>query len=178
MTIGTRIRQARETGPAGKVSRKELAAAAGIAYSTLADIENGYAASTTRLHHIAKRLKISMEWLETGKGQMAEAAQLSQSQAVRLNPVIVRVVAQALRETFHEELGRQYSIEEYPELFAGLYERTVARGDVSGNLVWLGMQIKGLAQQGAPMDERSGVVADGKSDGKGDVKHPRKKARP
>lgn len=177
MTIGTRIRKARESGPAGKVSRKDLAAAAGIAYSTLADIENGYATSTTRLHHIAKRLKVSVEWLETGKGDWAESAPLSQSQPVRLNPVIVRVVARALRETFHEELGRDYSIEEHPELFAGLYERTIARGDVSGNLVWLGMQIRGLAQQGAPTDERSGVVADGKGDGKGDAKHPRKKAR-
>jgi transcriptional regulator with XRE-family HTH domain len=177
MTIGTRIRQARESGPAGKVSRKDLASAAGIAYSTLADIENGYAASTTRLHHIAKRLKVSVEWLETGKGGMSETAPLPQSQSVRLNPVIVRVVAQALRETFHEELGRVYSIEEHPELFAGLYERTAARGDVGGNLVWLGMQIRGLAQQGAPMDERSGVVADGESNGKGDVKHPRKKAK-
>lgn len=70
MTIGERIRQAREHGPVAKVSRKDLAAAAGIAYSTLADVENGFSDSTTALHRIAKRLKVRVEWLETGKGAM------------------------------------------------------------------------------------------------------------
>lgn len=70
MTIGERIRKARAAGPAGKVSRKDLADAAGLAYSTLADIENGNSQSTTALHKIAKRLKIRVEWLETGKGAM------------------------------------------------------------------------------------------------------------
>jgi phage repressor protein C with HTH and peptisase S24 domain len=68
MTIGERIKQGRDTGPAAKVTRKDLAAAAGIAYSTLADIENGYSDSTTALHKIAKRLRVRVEWLETGKG--------------------------------------------------------------------------------------------------------------
>lgn len=44
--------------------------AAGIAYSTLADVENGFSDSTTALHRIAKRLKVRVEWLETGKGPM------------------------------------------------------------------------------------------------------------
>lgn len=74
MTIGERIRQAREHGPAGKVSRKDLAEAAGIAYSTLADVENGLSSSTTALHRIAKRLKVRVEWLETGKGAMEAPA--------------------------------------------------------------------------------------------------------
>lgn len=67
-TIGDRIKKARSEGPSGKVSRKELASAAGIAYSTLADIENGYSTSTTVLHKIAKRLGTRVEWLETGRG--------------------------------------------------------------------------------------------------------------
>lgn len=75
MTIGERIKQARDDGPAGRVSRKDLAAAAGLAYSTLADIENGYSDSTTALHKIAKRLRVRVEWLETGKGPM-EAPEL------------------------------------------------------------------------------------------------------
>lgn len=67
-TIGDRIKRARSERASGKVSRKELASAAGIAYSTLADIENGYSTSTTVLHKIAKRLGTRVEWLETGKG--------------------------------------------------------------------------------------------------------------
>jgi Predicted transcriptional regulator len=70
MTIGERIRLARDHGPAAKVTRKDLATAAGIAYSTLADVENGFSDSTTALHRIAKRLKVRVEWLETGKGVM------------------------------------------------------------------------------------------------------------
>lgn len=73
-TVGDRIRYARDHGPAGKVERKELAAFAGIAYSTLADVENGNSASTTVLHRIAKRLKVRVEWLETGKGKMEDVA--------------------------------------------------------------------------------------------------------
>lgn len=73
-TVGDRIRYARDHGPAGKVKRKELASFAGIAYSTLADVENGNSASTTVLHRIAKRLKVRVEWLETGKGKMEEVA--------------------------------------------------------------------------------------------------------
>lgn len=70
MTIGDRIKQARTDGPAGKVSRKDLAAVVGIAYSTLADIENGYQENTTALHRIARRLGVRVEWLETGRGAM------------------------------------------------------------------------------------------------------------
>lgn len=72
-TIGDRIRHAREHGPSGKVSRKDLATAAGIAYSTLADVENGLSNSTTALHRIAKRLRVRVEWLETGKGPVEAA---------------------------------------------------------------------------------------------------------
>jgi phage repressor protein C with HTH and peptisase S24 domain len=73
MTIGCRIKQARANGPAGKVARKDLAAAADLAYSALADIENGYSDSTTQLHKVAKRLRVRIEWLETGKGAMEAA---------------------------------------------------------------------------------------------------------
>jgi phage repressor protein C with HTH and peptisase S24 domain len=71
-TIGDRIRHARANGPARKVSRRALAEAVGIGYSTLADVENGYSNSTTALHRIAKRLKVRIEWLESGKLPMEE----------------------------------------------------------------------------------------------------------
>lgn len=158
MTIGERIRQAREHGPAAKVSRKDLAAAAGIAYSTLADVENGLSSNTTALHRIARRLKVRVEWLETGKGPM-ESAQDAQSQSVRLDPEIVRDVAQALQEVFREELGREYSITDDPELFVEMYERTVARGEVDSrsNMVWLGARI-GPTRREAISDEQGTSV--------------------
>lgn len=56
-TIGTRIRAERE---AQGIDRKDLAAAAGIAKTTLADLENGRMNTTTALHKIADRLGISV----------------------------------------------------------------------------------------------------------------------
>lgn len=148
MTIGERIRQAREHGPAAKVSRKELAAAAGIAYSTLADVENGLSASTTALHRIAKHLKVRVEWLETGKGAMAH------SQSVRLDPEIVRSVVQVLQQLYEDELHRPYVITEEPDVFVELYQRTIERGSTEGSLFWLGTRVREHAPQGAMGEER------------------------
>lgn len=64
-TIGERIREERE---AQGISREELALAAGIAKTTLADLEVGESKSTTKLHKIANRLGVRAEWLETGSG--------------------------------------------------------------------------------------------------------------
>jgi len=64
-TIGTRIRAERE---AQGVSRAELARSAGIASTTLSDLELGSSKSTTALHKIARRLGVRAEWLETGRG--------------------------------------------------------------------------------------------------------------
>lgn len=64
-TIGQRVRWAREQR---EVERKELAKAAGVSYSMLADLENGKAHTTTKLHKIATRLRVRVEWLENGSG--------------------------------------------------------------------------------------------------------------
>lgn len=64
-TIGDRIRAERK---AQGIERGDLAKSAGIAYTTLADLENGRSKSTTALHKVAKRLGVRPEWLETGKG--------------------------------------------------------------------------------------------------------------
>lgn len=53
------------------MSRNELAALSGIPYPTLAGIENGDQDSSTKLHAIATALRVSVKWLETGKGQKA-----------------------------------------------------------------------------------------------------------
>lgn len=69
-TIGSRIRAERE---AQDISRNELAKYAGIAPTTLSNLELGLSKSSTALHKIARRLGVQAEWLETGKGQKAAA---------------------------------------------------------------------------------------------------------
>ncbi len=66
MKIGSRIRAERESQG---ISRTELAKFAGIATSTLSDLELGHSRSTTALHKIAERLGVSAQWLETGRGE-------------------------------------------------------------------------------------------------------------
>lgn len=70
-TIGERIREERERY---KLSRDELARHAGIAPTTLSDLELDRSKSTTKLHRIAERLGVRPEWLETGKGPKERAA--------------------------------------------------------------------------------------------------------
>ncbi|MGE7136007.1 XRE family transcriptional regulator [Luteibacter sp. NPDC031894] len=64
-TIGGRIRRLREEQ---RISRADLAKAAGLAYSSLSDLESGKAKTTTVLHKIASRLGVRTEYLESGKG--------------------------------------------------------------------------------------------------------------
>lgn len=71
-TIGSRIRTARQ---AQGVSASTLAKQAGIAYSSLMDLENGRTKSTPALHRIAAALKTSAEFLETGKHARVSAEQ-------------------------------------------------------------------------------------------------------
>jgi phage repressor protein C with HTH and peptisase S24 domain len=66
MTIGSRIKQARA---AAGMTRNDLVKASGVPYPTLAGIENSDQESSTRLHALARALKVRVEWLESGKGQ-------------------------------------------------------------------------------------------------------------
>lgn len=63
-TIGERVR-ARRTQI--DMTRPELARRAGIAYSSLSDLELGLSKNSLALHKIAKILNCRVEWLETGK---------------------------------------------------------------------------------------------------------------
>ncbi|WP_242876748.1 XRE family transcriptional regulator [Stenotrophomonas maltophilia] len=65
--IGERIKAARERLG---LSRSALADQAGIAYPTLAGIENGDQRGTTKLPAIATALNVDATWLLTGKGSM------------------------------------------------------------------------------------------------------------
>ena len=63
-TLGQRVRAAR-----AKRKRGEIAKLAGMAYSTLADIENDNTNRCTSIAQLARALGVNPIWLETGKGQ-------------------------------------------------------------------------------------------------------------
>jgi transcriptional regulator with XRE-family HTH domain len=63
-TIGERIIKARELRG---LTRPQLSDLTGIKYPTLAGIENGDQASSTKLHRIATVLRVRVEWLEAGQ---------------------------------------------------------------------------------------------------------------
>jgi transcriptional regulator with XRE-family HTH domain len=63
--IGDRIKFWRETR---NITVPELAQAAGLKPTTIYDLERGISKSTTKLHHIAKKLQINVDFLESGKG--------------------------------------------------------------------------------------------------------------
>lgn len=163
-TIGDRVRRIRDSKG---IARKDLARSAGMSYTGLSDLESGKAKSTTKLHRLAAELGVSTAYLETGKGSTSpapEATAPSGSQPVRLDPEIVRDVAQALQEVFEEDLGLRYSITDEPELFAEMYARTVATGSVNSrsNILWLGGVIERRQRRGE---------GDGKSKGSNDQGH-------
>jgi transcriptional regulator with XRE-family HTH domain len=64
-TIGERVRKRRKDL---KLKVPDLARATGLANSTIYDLENGGQKETTKLHLLAKILRCSVDWLETGKG--------------------------------------------------------------------------------------------------------------
>lgn len=79
-TIGSRIRKEREEQG---LSREEVAKAAGIAKTTLSDLELGRSQSSAALHRLAAVLHVRPEWAETGKGP--KHAGEVKSQAARLS---------------------------------------------------------------------------------------------
>lgn len=73
-TIGARIREARNLG---KLARKDVARQAGMAYSTLADLENEASQKTTNIASLAAALGVVPAWLETGTGPMRPSGQVA-----------------------------------------------------------------------------------------------------
>jgi len=69
-TLGQRAKLAR-----GARSRALIAKKAGIAYTTLADIENGHTQTCTTIASLAKALEVIPIWLETGEGSMRQPEQ-------------------------------------------------------------------------------------------------------
>jgi transcriptional regulator with XRE-family HTH domain len=148
MTIGSRIKQVREERG---VSRPQLAKLAGIPYPTLAGIENDDQSGSTRLHAIAKALRVNVEWLETGNGPkepVSQPASLSVSRPVRLDPDIVDGVARAMQDVF-ELLHYKCSVADTIAIFAELYSRVSASGITTADVVWLAKRVEQGAETSA-----------------------------
>lgn len=77
-TIGERIKTRRkEIG----MSVEALARAAGIGASTIYDLQRGDMRTTTRLHHVAAALGVTVAWLESGRGPRLTAASVASGEA-------------------------------------------------------------------------------------------------
>lgn len=138
-TLGDRLRYLRNKNGDTQLALADIAGVTKQAISKIERVGVIDSASST-LEPIARRYGVSLRWLMTGVGPKEETATESRSQPMRLDPEIVRDVAQALQEVFEEDLGLRYSITDEPELFAEMYARTVATGSVNSrsNILWLG----------------------------------------
>ena len=142
-TIGDRIRGERE---AQGLTRDDLASYAGMAKTTLSDLELGESKSTTKLHRIAEKLGVSADWLATGKGpkRTLEVA----SQTARLTAATVVNATQAIR-TFLGRRGVEYDPIEHAGLFVAVYPEAARIGENPSNeeLMTFASAVADLVQQ-------------------------------
>jgi phage repressor protein C with HTH and peptisase S24 domain len=116
-TISERLRQARQD--AGFADAVEAAASLGIKYPTYVAHENGSRGfGRTKAELYARKFKVSLEWLLTGKGQMPQKYQLV--------PVVGHVGAGHL--VFPAE-GNQFGMVEAPPVERGTLAALIVRGD-------------------------------------------------
>lgn len=122
MTLGERIREERE---AQGISRVDLAKHAGIAVSTLSDLELGLSKGTTVLHKIAFKLGVSSHWLETGKGKK-EPQLVDPSQSVGLDVTKLTDLIETL-EAAAVQAGRDIPPRTKARVLASLYASNASR---------------------------------------------------
>ena len=160
MDIGQRIRQERE---ALGMTRAELARLADIKYPTLAGIENGDQAGSTRLHAIAAALGVSISWLESGRGRkLPSIPASSESHSLRITADIIRDAQAALRSMARIG-GHPPSWETDPENLALAINTVIEVGTADGgNVIDLMAKIADTMRKGA------GNAADGGTNGRGD----------
>ncbi|MGJ7533919.1 MULTISPECIES: helix-turn-helix domain-containing protein [unclassified Variovorax] len=129
-TIGSRIKEAR--GALGW-SQVQLADEVGVTQSAIGNIESGLRQRPRELVSLAKALRVSPEWLETGKGPRTERASLKLMGAdaepsVRALVEYLAEIAAQQRPTLRKNLANLLvDLVEHPEDTA-LIEQTI--GDI------------------------------------------------
>jgi transcriptional regulator with XRE-family HTH domain len=127
-TIGIRIKEARS---ALGWSQVQLADEAGVTQSAIGNIESGLRQRPRELVSLAKALRVSPEWLETGKGPRTERASLKlvgadAEPSVRALVEYLAEIAAQQRPTLRKNLANLLvDLVEHPE-DAALIEQTVA----------------------------------------------------
>ncbi|UVH54699.1 helix-turn-helix transcriptional regulator [Variovorax paradoxus] len=127
-TIGSRIKEAR--GALGW-SQVQLADEAGVTQSAIGNIESGLRQRPRELVSLAKALRVSPEWLETGKGPRTERASLKlvgadAEPSVRALVEYLAEIAAQQRPTLRKNLANLLvDLVEHPEDTA-LVEQTIA----------------------------------------------------
>ncbi|MGS1076677.1 helix-turn-helix domain-containing protein [Pseudoxanthomonas beigongshangi] len=115
-TVGSRVKEARSRRG---ISRTELSRLTGVGYSTIAELENGGMQTSTKLRVMAEALKVSLRWLETGKGA-ADLAAPDASQPTGLQREIVSIGVRAVN--IMREAGM---VEVTPENYSDLLFRAM-----------------------------------------------------
>ncbi len=105
------------------MTRPALAKLAAIPYSTLAGIENGDQASSTRLHAIAKALGVRVEYLETGKEP--KTGPVSARPAAEIDVSLLLRTDQMLKIALDDD---SYDLAKVAKQFAAIYAK-LAVGD-------------------------------------------------
>jgi transcriptional regulator with XRE-family HTH domain len=124
MTVGERIRDRRK---ALGIEVEDLAKAVGLRPTTLYDLEIGRSKSTTKLHHIARELGVSVDFLETGRtSRIADAAVSSSSHALRMDPETIASAIKLVRLSF-QNLGLEFDNEQDGVPLAYAYEYLLSR---------------------------------------------------
>lgn len=127
-TIGSRIKEART---ALGWSQVQLAEEVGVSQSSIGNIESGLRQRPRELVSIAKALRVSPEWLETGKGPRTEPdvlklAGTDAEPSVRALLEYLTKIAAQQRPTLRKNLANLLAdLVEHPEDTA-LIEQTVA----------------------------------------------------
>jgi transcriptional regulator with XRE-family HTH domain len=129
-SIGTRVKRERETQG---ISRTEFARRTGIGYSTIAELERGGMATSTKIRLLAEALGVSIRWLETGKGPKTdEEAKPSQPERLDTEKLIdlMETVEAAIIQS-----GRQIPTRTKARIVAALYADEQASAAASGQAV-------------------------------------------
>lgn len=110
MNLGTRIRECRK---AAGWSQAKLAEESGISQQMLSKLERGVAFGTTEIVPLARALRVSPQWLETGDEPMVDAITPDERELLEeyrhLDPAKRPVARMTIRAMLPEQYITRYS---------------------------------------------------------------------